>query len=69
MGQLMYLANVTRPDTSFSVSRIVRQFSDPRRSDREREKRVVRCISVAVSVSGSLIQYSSPTANHYTDDK
>ncbi len=42
VGQLMYLANVTRPDVSFTVNRLASNMQAPNEGDWERVKRVLK---------------------------
>ncbi len=42
VGQLMYLANVTRPDVSFTVNRLASNMQEPNEGDWERVKRVLK---------------------------
>ncbi len=45
VGQFMYLANVTRPDISFAVSRLASNMQAPNEGDWERAKRVLKYLN------------------------
>ncbi len=45
LGQLMYLANCTRPDISFAVGRLASRMKEPCEKDWGRMKRLLRYVS------------------------
>ncbi len=57
LGQLAYLANGTRPDLSWAVSRLASEVSSPSRSGWERIKRLLRYLNGTKELG---LRYKSP---------
>ncbi len=68
LGQLMYLANCTRPDLSYAVGRLASSMTAPCHGDWERIKRLLRYISGTKHHGLTYrTQDKSPTLNTYVD--
>ncbi len=68
LGQLMYLANCTRPDISLAVGRLASHMKDPSKRDWERIKRLLRYVNGTKNYGLTYrSQYKGPTLRTYVD--
>ncbi len=68
LGQLMYLANCTRPDLSFAVGRLASSMTAPCHEDWDRIKRLLKYINGTKHHGLTYkTQDKSPTLNTYVD--